>query len=335
MNKLFIIILIVNLVAACSSPRLFAEPVITKIFETMTPESIPSKTLTRFPTINPLTPRAVAQFFATNEAKFATKQAEILTPQFTPTVYFEYCKGWGDLTSDEKWATCDKYGDPVIFINQSNQTWQFSYKSFYKQNISNPCTELLYTTNDGSYIYFSLSQDCTMTEPWFPSTIGIFRIKLTNGKTDKVLGENYDFQTYNGHTYNVSISPTGKQIAYIVNETPPLTLNILDISTGEKHSLRLDSKYLNGGLFKWSKDGTKLALLLASRPKDENENDLISFAFLDLLKTTSLTIFIHEKEFTWINAQMEVTELGIKVEAYGESPLLYDIKTGVISTISK
>jgi hypothetical protein len=344
--QLFTIILMVSLMVACSPPHPSAKPAITQIRESMTPESKPSQTptLTRFSTIDPLTTIAFAISAATSKAKYqtkvsenATQRAESLTPQFTPGVYFDYCKEWGELISDGKWALCTDFRDPVIFIDQSNQTWLFSYKSFYGQDID-PfflCTELLHTTKDGVYVYFSLPEECMLTEPWFPSMIGLFRMNLTNGKVDRILGENYDFQNHSGLTYDVSISPTGRRMAYIANETPPLTLNILDLKTGENRSLQLESKYIYGGLFEWSEDGTKLALKLLSKPKDEYGDDLISFAFLDLLKTDPIVTFIQEKEFFWITAEMDVTELGVRVKVYDESPMFYDLKTGILSTITK
>lgn len=336
MRKLFLIILIVNLVVACGTTRLSTAPTITQTRETAALKftSSPRPIVTHFPTLDPLTPSAIAQFFATNEAKLAAKEAASPTPQITPTVSFESCKGWGDLTSDGKWAICERYADPIIFINQSEQTWQFSYQSFYKQSFSQHCTELLHTTNGGMYIYFSLLTDCAMIEPGFPEIMGVFRINLTNGKVDKVLRANYDFQNYHGQTYTVAISPTGRRLAYIAHHTHPLVLNILDLNTGEISSFQLDPKYLNGGLFKWSQDGTKLAFKLSSR-SEEYGDDLISFAFLDLQKSDSLVVFLHEKSFFWITAQMEFTELGLSVEAYGESPLFYDSRTGVVSTVSK
>ena len=265
-----------------------------------------------------------------------TETAELtFTPSLpSPTLDFEYCRNWGESTLDGKWAICDEYTDPVVFINQDNQVWQFSYMSFYGQEVKNPCTELLHTISDEMYIYFALPENCMMIEPWFPSTIGVFRINLTNGNVDRVLGENYDFQNYSGITYSVSISPTGRRMAYIINNQTLLTLNMVDLKTGENHSWQLDSRFLNGGLFKWSQDGTKLVFLLASEPREEYEERLISFAFLDLLKADSMVTFIYEKESIWITARIDVTDSGVRVEIYDEPPLFYDIKTGVLTNIS-
>ena len=95
-------------------------------------------------------------------------------------------------------------------------------------------------------------------------------------------------------------------MAYIADKISPLTLVILDLKTGENHSLQLESNYIYGGLFEWSEDGTKLALKLLSKPKDEYSDHLISIAFLDLLKNDPMVIFIKGKDFSWITAEMEL-----------------------------
>jgi hypothetical protein len=344
-------LILVLLVSSCISATVQS----VRIPASVSPESL--KTLT--PTLDSVlirstqkvetviaVPNASETYFPARQLTFTQKvlrttsplipqNDELLSPQLTPNFYFEYCKKWGDLTSNEKWAICNKYEDPVIFINQSNQTWKFSYNSFYGQDVLNSCTELLHTTNDGTYVYFSLPLDCMMIEPWFPGIIGVFRMNLNNGKVDRILGANYDFQNHIGRTYNVSISPTGRRMAYIDDGTLPLILNIQDLNTGENRSFQLDSKYLNGGRFKWSQDGTKLALLLASKPKDESGDYLISFAFKDLLKTDSIVTFIQDKEYFFFTANMEVYEQGVKVEVYGEPTLFYDLETGLVSSISK
>src|SRR6185503_9431105 len=159
------------------------------------------------------------------------------------------------------WALCTPFTDSITIINTSNDTWQFSYKSYYGRELPNPCTRLNYITNDQSYLYFSLVSDCMMSEPGFDFSIGVFRWNLINGDVKEILKASYDFDSYSGNYYTVSISPTGRRMAYIFPQKSPLFLNILDLQTGENHSLPLEEKYRYGGRFKWSEDGTKLVFM--------------------------------------------------------------------------
>ena len=115
-------------------------------------------------------------------------------------------------------------------------------------------------------------------------------------------------------------------MAYIYHQSPPLTLNIIDLQTSATQSFILDEKYINGGQYTWSQDGTKLFFMLESQT---NGDHFISMIFLDLSKNNSMVTFIKNKDFAWISSKIEVTDNEIKIiPLIGSEPLFYNITTG-------
>lgn len=135
------------------------------------------------------------------------------------------------------WALCQGLRDPITIISQSNQVWQFSYKKYYGRNVPNPCTRLQYLTNDETFIYFSLDAECELYEPSFISSNHVFRMDLSNGEVSEILKASYDFNSCTGNYYTVSISPTGRRLAYIADQNQPLKLNIIKELENRRNSL--------------------------------------------------------------------------------------------------
>jgi len=279
---------------------------------------LPTSTQTLVPTTDPLTPSAIAQFFHTQEAT-------TLTPETPYVPSYEDCT-WSDALG--KWALCDPFVDPIMIINISNQTWEFSYQTHYGREIPYPCTRFIFLTKDETYLYFSLDTDCGMADPGFVFSIGVFRWNLNNGEVNEILKASYDFEAYDGSYYSVSISPTGKRMAYIHHQNLPLALTILDLQTGDIRSFPIEEKYTNGGMYSWSEDGTKLVFMLQSKKEYDH---FISMVFLDLLKDDSMVTFIENKEFSWISSRVEVTDTRVNIDPYFDAPLFYDIETRILS----
>ena len=277
------------------------------------------------PTVDPLTPSAVAQFFQTLEANTST-------PEPTSTANYRDCSGNMFFMSRGSWGLCHGLRDPITIISQSNQKWQFSYKEYYGRQVPNPCTRLLYLADDEKFLYFSLDAECEMIEPGFISSIGVFRMDLSDGEVSEILKASYDFDSYTGYYYSASISPTGRRLAYIFNKNQPLKLNLLDLKTGEANSLLLDKKYVFGGRYQWSDDGTKLVFMLENIANNEH---FISMTYLDISKDNSMITFIHDKEFRWIISQIDVTDAGVKISMVDEQPLFYDPNAGILSPKNK
>ena len=280
----------------------------------------PTETEFASPTsITTVVPTATEHFFDTQETITATL--------YVPS--YEDCT-WSDTLG--KWALCDPFTDPITIINTSDDIWEFSYKTHYDRDVPYPCTRFIFLTRDETYLYSSLDTDCGMADPGFVFSIGVFRWNLTNGEVSEILKASYDFEAYDGNYYSVSISPTGKRMAYILHQNLPLALTIFDLQTGKTQSFPLDEKYNSGGMFSWSEDGTKLVFMLES---EKDYDHFISMTFLDLLKEDSMVTFIKDKEFSWISSRIEVLEGRVKINSnFEDTHLFYNIKTGIVETIS-
>jgi len=281
----------------------------------------PTSTVFFIPTVDPLTPTAIAKFFHTLEATTVTPEAT-----FTPS--YEDCSSRWASGVRGNWALCSGFENPITVVNVSGKTWMFSYSSYYGRDVKNLCTRLYHLTSDEKFLYFSLDTECELIEPGFVSSISLFRMDLSSGEVIEILKSSYDFDSYTGSVYTASISPTGRRLAYIYHQKPLLELKVLDFQTGEARSIPLEEKYESGGMFSWSEDGTKLAFMLESERDNEH---FISMIFLDLFEDDSIVTFIKDKEFSWISSRLEVTNSGVKVIPYFDMPLFYDVETGVLS----
>lgn len=317
-------ILFIAAVAACNASNTTSE-VSVVAQPTKTVFILLTSTKPFIPTVAPSTPTAIAQYFQTPEAKTSIPKPT------SPANYLE-CSGNMFFMQLGNWGLCQGLRDPITIISQSNQVWQFSYKEYYGRKVPNPCTRLQYLTNDENFIYYSLDAECELYEPGFISSISVFRMNLSNGEVSEILKASYDFDAYTGNYYTVSISPTGRRLAYIADQNRPLKLNVVDLKTGETRSYALDKKYTNGGAYTWSEDGTKLAFMLESKT---NNDRFISMVYLDTLKDNSIATFINDKEFSWISSRVEITNLGVEVTPIDGESLLYDIATGVLSPTNR
>ncbi|MEP7136937.1 MAG: hypothetical protein ABI904_18580 [Chloroflexota bacterium] len=324
-SKLLFSFLILIAFGACNVSNVTPEAP-TSVGLTDTEFATPTSTAPFIPTVDPLTPTAIVQFFHTLEAQKSP------TPEASPTPNYRDCSGNMFFMHLGNWGLCQGLRDPITIISQSNQAWQFSYKKYYGRDVPNPCTRLQYLTNDETFIYFSLDAECELYEPGFISSISVFRMDLSNGDVSEILKASYDFDSYTGNYYTISTSPTGRRLAYIADQTRPLNLNILDLKSGETRSYTLDEKYTDGGAYTWSEDGTKLAFMLES---NTNNDRFISIIYLDTLKDNSMVTFINDNEFSWISSRIEITDRGVKVTPIDGESLFYDITTGVLSPANK
>jgi len=280
----------------------------------------PTETIITLPTSTLIVPTTV----------LPTLTAFTAIPEASSSTSYEECIGGWTSAIHGNWALCSGFENPITIMNVSGKTWMFSYDEYYGKDVKSLCTRLRYLTKDEIYVYFSLDPDCELIEPGFLVSISLFRMNLLNGEVTETLKTVYDFESNDGNYYSLSISPTGRRLAYVYPQKSPLILNILDLQTGENRSYPLEENYLSGGSFAWSEDGTKLAFMLES---EKDFDYFISMVFLDLLKNNSMVTFINDKDHLWISSRLQVLEDGVKITPSGESPLFYDIETGILSPI--
>lgn len=259
-----------------------------------------------------------------------TLTAFTATPEAASSPSYEECTGGWTSAIHGNWALCSGFENPITIMNVSGKKWMFSYDEYYGKDVKSLCTRLRHLTKDEVYVYFSLDPDCELIEPGFLLSISLFRMNLLNGEVTETLKTVYDFESNAGNYYSLSISPTGRRLAYIYPQKTPLTLNILDLQTSENRSYSLEEKYISGGSFAWSEDGTKLAFMLES---EKNFDNFISMVFLDLMRNNSMVTFINDKEYLWISSRLEILDNEVKITPSGEDPLLYDIETGILRPI--
>lgn len=326
MKKLIVTLvgfLIYSVLGACNASSTVTEiPVIARSTGTKS-DSLTSTTQVSS-TVDSLTPTAIAQFITTQEATIT------VTHEASNFLTYEDCgSNWASMTI-RNWTLCDGLKNPITIMNMSGKTWLFYYDSFYDKDVKDVCTRLHYITRDESYLYFSLDTECELIEPGFVFSVSMFRMNLLNGEVTEVLKANYDFETHDGDYYSVSVSPTGRRLAYIYHQKSPLILNIVDLQMGENRSFHLEEKYRSGGMFSWSEDGTKLVFMLES---EKDYDHFISMVFLDLLRDDSMVTFIKDQEFIWISSRIEVMDKGVKITSHFDTPLFYDVETGILSPI--
>ena len=282
---------------------------------------LPTSTIQVTPTIGLLPPTI-----------FAAQDSIKNTPELSSSQnYIECSTGWSSEVRGN-WALCNGFANPITIMSASGKIWQFSYNSYYGKDFKNLCTRLHHITRDETFLYFSLDPDCELFEPGFIFSISMFRMNLLDGKVTEALNTFYNFEANDDNYYSISISPTGRRMAYIYPQQSPLTLNVLDMQTGENNSFPLDVEYTSGGMFSWSEDGTKLVFMLES---EKDYEYLISMIFLDLTKRDSMVTFIHDKDHLWISSKVEISDNGVTVSPIDSDPLFYDIATGILSPASK
>lgn len=298
-----------------SGEAIEASTSVTTVQSTDTPFILPTSTMPVIPVTVSVTPITFTS-----------------APEVPYVLSYEDCSsGWASDVRGN-WALCSGFENPITIMNVSGKRWKFSYNSYYGKDVGDLCTRLHHLTRDGVFLYFSLDPDCELIEPGFVLSISMFRMNLLNGEVVETLKTVYDFETNNGDYYSISISPTGRRLAYIYPQKSPLILSFLDLQTGENRSYRIEERYVSGGSFAWSEDGTKLAFMLES---EKDFDYFISMVFLDLLKNNSMVTFINDKDYLWISSRLEVLNDVIKITPSGLAPLFYDIETGNLRSINQ
>jgi hypothetical protein len=211
---------------------------------------------------------------------------------------FQTCDGVDAnyLSPNRNWYICG--GGPFFtVISRDGARWEFNPKDqfgFDYQGI----IKTLYWSSDGNFLYFSMMEDfLKQTAPATSNANALLRMDLSNGKVAIVFGK---IDISSQAAYFVSISPTGRRVAYVTYRTytgnvpESLRLYMLDLKSGAEKSYALEPDYYELGYIVWSSNGNQLAYKLYSSNgslRDSNEvcDYFYSIKFLDLTNDKSIT----------------------------------------------
>jgi WD40-like Beta Propeller Repeat len=106
---------------------------------------------------------------------------------------------------------------------------------------------------DRRYFYFAPMRYIDGIEPLPYNGIALLKMDLTNGEVITILPAAKQDISF----YELSISPTGRRLAYIYTHNPTEVM-ILDLKTGEEKTIQLDPLLQGAGWLSWSESGTEL-----------------------------------------------------------------------------
>jgi Tol biopolymer transport system component len=169
-----------------------------------------------------------------------------------------------DLSPDGNWLFCEtasQYSTVIKLIGSSGSEWSFSYYDVWGEEFWG-VTNIAAWSQDSRYVYFAPMDLIDAIEPLPFDAIALLRMDLADGSLTTILPPSGP--DYAHHYYALSISPTGRRLAYIqyVDFSAPVSVHLLDLRTGHVGKIDLASFYHNVGDFEWSEDGTQFSFSL-------------------------------------------------------------------------
>jgi hypothetical protein len=168
------------------------------------------------------------------------------------------------MASGGKWTFCDLV-DEITAINKQGQSWTFSYERDFGAGGHVGYTNLIHWELEEDFLYFAPMAivDGNRALPY--NSLALYRMDLTTGEVQTVLPPSGTNTA--PHFYTLSISPTGRRLAYIFETSvfDPAEIIVLDLRTGEKKSIRPGATYTEVGWFSWSADGMEMTYSVYDR----------------------------------------------------------------------
>jgi hypothetical protein len=248
---------------------------------TSVPPPLPSLTETSSATPGP--PTCTATFVPTWTLD-ATQEFD-LTSQAGLAPFTEVCGhmpySW-DMSSDGNWAVCDS-SPGIHVVSRNGADWEFSYDEFFGTEFYG-FTYIAAWTLDGRYLFFGPMATIDGIYPFPDNAMALLRMDLQTGQVQTILSGNRDYDQ--PRFYALSVSPTGRRVAYIFYENylAPIDIQILDLRTGEAQVISLDPLYSDGGWFSWSDDGIELTLSVFDRGSSQHYHltyDMLTLNLID------------------------------------------------------
>lgn len=264
--------------------------------DTQVPANTPIVTPTPTTSATPIPPSITPYEIITSSPSETRTPVPLQTK--TPETISAACETVSDLVThspDGHWLTKNCAGDVFVVIKKDAPTfWVVEYKQVfeYSESVSTVYVAPLYWAKDGTYLYLTTITCCGGMETYSNGN-ALYRMNLSNGKLDRVVGGNSNFYSF---------SPSERRLLYITTNSPEpgnqLVVNILDLLTGEKTEFKF-KQFEQGGAVTWSPDGLKLAITTQTGTEWE---DTANYAILviDLADGSSQTIVPESR--IWIKA---------------------------------
>jgi hypothetical protein len=192
-----------------------------------------------------------AVFEATGMARYTTRVAPFLGACDNTTEISQ------NMSPDGEWTFC---GDlAVIVIGRQGKELDFSYRDYLDTPDLGALgfTHGVYWTKDDRYFYFAPMAFIDAIDPLPYNAMALFRMDLADGEVATILPGTLDPHTE--RFYVVSISPTGRRLAYSYAASLS-KIHIRDLINGEEKTLSIVPPYDYIGDFSWSEDGLLLTL---------------------------------------------------------------------------
>jgi hypothetical protein len=193
----------------------------------------------------------------------------IVEVRMTSVAYYEkQCDGYfmsEFMSPDQNWALCGDT-EKITAIGKDGIRWNFSVIEKYGVQSFEPEIAPVYWAPDNQYVFIKYSHvvDGAFI---YDSTVALWRMNLRDGSVSEIIKPVIEDGHLNGHFYAVTISPTGRRMAYVDQLSLPV-LVIVDMNSGEVTKIKIPKPYTNAGDFSWTPDGTELIFELAGPNTD-------------------------------------------------------------------
>jgi hypothetical protein len=169
------------------------------------------------------------------------------------------------ISPDANWVLCQG-NESYWLVNKNGTTWEFAFKKEYRQAINGEI-RAIYWSKDG-YVFLTYKHNWDFGGISFYQTATLWRMNLSTGKvTDMVIPALLNETYWGGYAF--AFSPMLKRLSYLAEWQKPLSIDIVNLRSGEQQVFSLNSKYKSGGAFAWSPDEQKMIVFLVG-PMDAN-----------------------------------------------------------------
>jgi len=300
--KIALFVLLFVLLSACGMP-VIAEPEVyvqftptftTTINPTSTSQpNLPSPTFHPAPTLTPKPTTSSIQLTMTaNQQTLQESMGKHCWDGSAQDIRFSPDGQWVEVI-------CRFDTIKIVYIDET-KVWDMS-----SSGLVDPYTDhfvnVSHWSNDGTYVYVVIDPHTDGYWEPFHQGIVLYRLTLETGQISDVL----PLVRSNWVFYSFAFSPNDRRLAYIVTDKSPVTLNILDMRSGDEQSFEFDSKYNTGGGFLWSPDSQSVVFSITQYDTSIGEYIATSIVLCEPKRPACTTLRTDHQEILvpveWLN----------------------------------